>query len=146
MSFESEFLEESENVIKATKEAIKVATITLFSGVITTSPVGNPSLWKSPAPRGYVGGAFRANWYLTHEQPSDKFDADARNVLNVASEIGNSFYDSYILTNNSPYSERLESGQWSTQAPNGIVAPNESKFDSNLKAASDIANKKYGVK
>jgi hypothetical protein len=113
-----------ENVAKAQStlafEAIRA--------IMDRSPVGNPSLWKGPAPFGYVGGQFRGNWQLTLNQTTDATlsridptgsaslqDAD-RALANIKA------FDSVHIQNNLPYAIRLEEG-WSTeQAPQGMVA------------------------
>jgi len=91
--------------------------------VIERTPVGNPSLWQSNAPPGYVGGTARANWIPSIGTPdqtevnSTDENRGSSQVLAIQSQIpGNIYY----LTNNVPYIERLEYG-WSTQAPNGMM-------------------------
>lgn len=91
--------------------------------IIERTPVGNPSLWQSGAPPGYVGGTARANWIPSIGTPDqsevNSTDQNRGNnqVLAIQNQIpGNVFY----LTNNVPYIERLEYG-WSTQAPNGMM-------------------------
>jgi len=91
--------------------------------VIERTPVGNPSLWQSNAPPGYVGGTARANWIPSIGTPdqtevnSTDENRGSTQVLAIQSQIpGNIYY----LTNNVPYIERLEYG-WSTQAPNGMM-------------------------
>ncbi len=91
--------------------------------IIERTPVGNPSLWKSDAPPGYVGGTARANWIPSIGTPdqtevnSTDQNRGSNQVLSIQNQIpGNIYY----LTNNVPYIERLEYG-WSTQAPNGMM-------------------------
>ena len=48
----------NENVEKLVRETV----IGLGEKVVERSPVGNPDLWQSNPPPGYVGGRFRANW------------------------------------------------------------------------------------
>lgn len=152
MSFLSEWNRETKAVVNATEETIKVIAIELFSGVITTSPIGNPSLWKKPnsAPEGYTGGSFKANWYLTKTSESAKYDEDADTdgkvlIANLTKRIKAEYSPQWILTNNAPYAQRLESGNWSTQVPNGIVAPNVTAINAQIKRIETITNKKYGV-
>lgn len=151
MSFEKEFAKESANAIKAAREVVRVTAIELFSGVITRSPVGNPDLWKEPKsiPPGYTGGSFRANWYLTQTVPSVKYDADKKTsegemISGVTAQIASKQSSSWYLTNNAPYSERLENG-WSSQAPAGIIAPERSRIDAMFDRIVAVANRKYGV-
>ena len=62
MTFASDVKRFSENAKKKLDEQVRGITLELFSSIILSSPVGNPTLWKSKPPKGYVGGRFRANW------------------------------------------------------------------------------------
>ena len=107
--------------------ATKEATAVLHS-VVERSPVGDPSLWKGPAPAGYVPGTFKNNWFVelgsVTGQPRLQPDASGSASLQQASNLeglrSNPFTTIYIY-NPLPYANRLEHG-WSTQAPMGIVA------------------------
>ena len=151
MSFADEWERDRQRAKQANQEIIKVIAIELFSGVITSSPVGNPSLWKAKyTPSNYVGGQFRSNWFLSFDTPSkevtDSTTRDNSLAANIANEIQSSPYKgNYQLTNNLHYGPRLESGNWSTQAPNGIIAPNVLRINSKIPAIEKIVNKKYGV-
>ena len=99
----------------------KVA-IDVLSGMVLGSPVGNPSLWKFPAPPGYVGGQFRFNWQVTERVPAngpivgtdEAGNATIAKGLGVIGGIG--FYTTVWVVNALPYANRLRFG-WSTQAP-----------------------------
>lgn len=88
------------------------------------SPVGNPSLWKGKAPKGYIGGRFRANWQLgitnapvgviNTVDPSGQATQE-RIVATIPVEAAGKVY---WLTNNLPYAQRLEDG-WSSQRHKG---------------------------
>lgn len=150
MSFEKEFNQDREAVIKATQETVRVTAIELFSGVITSSPVGNPSLWKNPnnAAPGYSGGQFRSNWFLSFGAPSTKVTENTKEENQRLSEVNSiatgKYSASYTLTNNLPYAERIENG-WSSQAEAGVVAPNVSRINPKIPKIYAIASKKYGV-
>lgn len=150
MSFADEWAKESDNAIKAVEETVKVVAIELFSGVITSTPVGNENLWKSPnsAPPGYSGGTARSQWYLSFDSPSEKVNDDNdggdRAVQDVEKISSDSYKGKYILSNNLPYIERLENG-WSQQAVAGIVAPNVSRVSAAIPAIYAVSSKKYGV-
>ena len=94
------------------------------------SPVGDGDLWKTPPPKGYVGGRFRANWQigvgaaptgelydpLQSSYPGEKevvASIDAKVPVRAGGRV-------YYLVNNLPYAQRLEDG-WSKQAPKGMV-------------------------
>lgn len=163
MSFGDEWDKESDNAIKALWETVNVTAISLFSGVIADSPVGNPDLWvtKNSAgeyvdyvsylgkPKNYVGGSFRANWYLTNNTESQAYSEERKRGENamingLTKRIAGSEKSSWVMTNNAPYANRLENG-WSTQARAGIVAPNVSRVESKFNQFAAAANRKYGV-
>lgn len=150
MSFEDEWNKESEAAIKATQETVKVTAISLFNGVILSSPVGNNYLWENPnsAPPGYTGGRFRSNWFLSFDTPSsqttDSTSDQQKRLSEIASISKLKYSDSYVLTNNLPYAERLENG-WSTQSPAGIVAPNQARINRQIPKFYAAASKKYKV-
>ena len=149
MSFESEFAAESANAIKAAQEVVRVTAISLFSGIINASPVGNPSLWENPnPPANYVGGAFRSNWFLSINNPSNEVTKSTRGKqqrLNDVIKIATDEYSSsYWLTNNLPYAGAIEAGH-STQAPNGVIAPQQVLVNSKIKRFERAANKKYNT-
>ena len=59
------------------------------------TPKGKPSLWKKPAPPGYVPGNARKETVLKKDEIHARY----------------------------PYAQRLDSGKWSTQNPEGMVKP-----------------------
>lgn len=102
----------------------------LFYKVILRTPVGNPSLWKSKAAKGYVGGRARNNWNVSiSPQPSAgvarKADASGTAAMNrMIADLGkwNPAQSSVVwLANGLPYMSRLEYEGWSSQAPDGMV-------------------------
>jgi len=46
----------------AVAEVTRAISLAALRGVILKTPVGNPDLWKSKPPKGYVGGQFRSFW------------------------------------------------------------------------------------
>ena len=94
----------------------KRAVVDAFVQVQIKTPVGDPSLWQSPAPAGYVGGSARASWLI-----GDANDGaiGATNVSINGQKIPD-IGGSVLMYSNIPYIERLEDG-WSSQAPNGMV-------------------------
>lgn len=101
--------------------------IELLRNVVLATPVGNPSLWKGPAPKGYVGGRLRANWNaslgvpdLSTGAPPDKtgLGAIARGTAKLAASDGER--DIYLM-NSMPYVREIEYTGHSTQAPAGMV-------------------------
>lgn len=106
-------------------ESVRRMAMRVLTGVVMGTPVGNPALWKFPAPPGYVGGRARANWFISsggpHTQPTNEIDASGSNTIargsaDIASFSGGTLY----LTNNVPYIVLLNNG-WSKQAPIGWI-------------------------
>lgn len=129
-------LDLSEAIKRVPEQALafqRVATLEVFRGVVQKSPVGNPSLWKSPAPPGYIGGHFRANWSVSAGTPVTAerqgleksprgAPPSARQQREAEAAIARAQpYSIMYVQNPVPYAEALERG-WSTQAPGGVVA------------------------
>ena len=95
--------------------------------LVNRSPVGDALYWKNPAPKGYTGGRFRANWQMSIGAPAsgvvDAVDKDGSATMAAHASVvavaraGQTFY----LMNNLPYAVPIERG-WSRQAPVGVVA------------------------
>ena len=96
------------------------------------SPVGDPTTWKTPAPEGYVGGHFRANWQLgissmpSGEVPgvdrSRKSETGGETTAMIGARIPVEAAGlQYFLVNNVPYAARLEYEGWSHQAEPGFI-------------------------
>ena len=108
-------------------EVVQEIALAALTSVVRMSPVGNPSLWKNPV-KGYVGGRFRGNWFVTIGAPSATssadIDADGGATIARGSAVIENYpagdYPVVYLQNNLPYGPRLEGG-WSGQAPGGMV-------------------------
>jgi hypothetical protein len=86
------------------------------------TPVGNPSLWQRPAPKGYVGGYARQAWVAALNGLPGPGAAGAAPVeVALQVKIGTTF----TMANYAPYIRRLEFDSWSSQAPDGFVRPVE---------------------
>ena len=152
MSFTDDWKKESEAVKKALEETYDVVSIELFSGVITSSAVGNKSLWKNPnANPDYPGGGrFRSNWFLSFGAASseitDNIETESSKLNEITSGIrSDSSGKSRFLSNNLPYSERLEYEAWSSQSPLGVIAPNLSRVRAMIPKIYAVASRKFGV-
>jgi hypothetical protein len=147
MSFSSELSTFAKKAEKNLDLVIQSASIELFGNVIKTTPVGNPSLWKSPAPKGYVGGRLRGNWFCSLNVPSnaatDMKDKAGQRTVGAMATIVAKFEGegSIFLTNNLPYAERVEYG-WSKQAPHGMVRTNISIFKDALRQKANEVSKR----
>jgi hypothetical protein len=110
------------------------------------SPVGNPELWKFPAPKGYVGGRFRANWQygfnVTPSGTSENKDKEGEETIaklsaGIAQVTGAAGI--HYIVNNLPYAQALEYGH-STQAAAGMVGITQVKFRGIVEAAARSVN------
>lgn len=112
----------------------KVAGDVLAKTVLRT-PVGNPSIWKSKPPAGYVGGRLRANWVTTYGNPSfitrpgiDK-TGDATILKGQATIRRAPAGETIYILNSLPYAIPVEFGH-SSQAPAGMVRLTVAEFQS----------------
>ena len=81
-------------------------------------------------------GRFRNNWQFSIDVPATGKDPGAGNEINLVNTAnkmvaGNTFY----MTNNLPYAERLEYG-WSQQAPQGVVRVTLGEYKTFIEQAS----------
>jgi hypothetical protein len=110
----------------------KVSQDTLASVVMKT-PVGNPSLWKHPAPKGYVGGRLRANWNVSLSVPDESTSeardkAGASTVARGAAKIDGYTGEDIYVVNSLPYAIPIEYGHSIKQAPAGMVRVTVTEF------------------
>lgn len=117
------------------------ATIDVLAAVVDRTPVGNPDLWASPPPPGYVGGRARANWNVSLGSPdlSVTLNTDALGAGTVArgeARIGTDTQgqDAYIV-NSLPYIRPLEYEGHSRQAPAGMVRVTVSEWQTYVDGA-----------
>lgn len=124
------------------KVVIDLATL-----IILRNPVGNPTLWKSRAPKGYVGGRSRANWQHSAGGNPIVYNTkrtDGAGVATVgaimASVAATSPGSIHWIANGLPYIKKLEEGH-STQAPNGMVKLAVAQYDGVVReAAASVSN------
>lgn len=121
--------------------------IDLGTSIVLRNPVGNPTLWKSKPPAGYVGGRSRANWqHSTGFSPrvfnttrTDSVGATTIGMI-TASVAGSPAGSIHWLANGLPYINKLENGS-STQAPQGMVKVSIAQFDGIVReAANSVRN------
>lgn len=120
----SQFVRKTNDRLESTVKRIVAG---VAESVIEMSPVGDASYWKSPPPKGYLGGRFRGNWdYGFNSVSGAQFEtidpsgsASLGRIMGGLSgrpAVGNVHY----ITNSLPYAKALEDG-WSRQAPQGMV-------------------------
>ena len=109
-------------VAKAKKNpetVMRSVSLKLFSAIIKASPVDT--------------GRFRGNWQTTGVTPATGLiagvDPNGNKAVNSAATFITNApgWNTFTLTNNLPYAERLEYG-WSKQAPVGMVRVNIARF------------------
>jgi hypothetical protein len=129
---------------KRTRDAV---LLKLFGAVIKDTPVGNPDLWKSKPPPGYVGGRLRGNWQtnigspdLSTDSPIDK--SGGATIGRVFKELTPSKMEDVIFfTNNLPYAEKVEFEGHSTQSPAGMMRKNVTRFANLINAEARKVNR-----
>lgn len=135
---------------KAEANASKVvrgASIDLLSRVVMRTPVGNPDLWKSKPPKGYVGGRLRANWNVSLTTP-DESTADSIDKTGVATIArgneaiaGADGKEDIWMVNALPYAIPIEYGHSQAQAPAGMVRVSVGEWQKYVNAqAVKVAN------
>lgn len=106
--------------------AVRRVAFAIDRALVMSTPVGNPDLWKRPAPKGYVGGRARANWIPTLNTPSmvpsERKDKQGSASIALLAPVTQQYRigDTLWLSNSLPYIVRLNEGH-STQAPSGYV-------------------------
>lgn len=132
------FVEKAE---KNASQVVRKVSIDLLGSVIDKTPVGNPELWSSPAPPGYVGGRLRANWNASIGSPDIATTADtdgqggqtkARGSSKISAWTGGDIY----LMNSLPYARAIEYTGHSSQAPAGMVRVTVVEFQSFVNKAA----------
>jgi hypothetical protein len=118
------FLEASVGKMKKGLDTVaRRIVIEIGSRLELRSPVGNPSLWMSLPPPGYVGGAFRRNWQHGFGSAPTAILEGTSNAAGQeirASVNGSPAGGVHYVVNNLPYAIALENGH-SGQAPQGMV-------------------------
>lgn len=146
--------------LKALCEAYKERADSVVGNIVESivgeidwrSPIGDAVYWKSPAPKGYVGGRFRNNWQLgigsVNYATNSGTDRSAKNkktggttthgiIASIPAEAaGKVFY----VSNSLPYAQALEYGH-SRQAPGpgGVLGLTVAMFQQIVRQAIEDA-------
>lgn len=124
---------------------VRKIVLDVGTSVVMRSPVGNPELWQHPAPAGYVGGRFRANWQygnysgagIPTSMLSDIDPSGQASTARIAASVPERAAGMvHVLVNNLPYAMRLETG-WSKQAPGGMVGLAVREFQDTVRRAAE---------
>lgn len=134
MAFELDLRRFVEKAKGNSEQVVRKVGIDMLARIIDRSPVGNPDLWESPPPAGYVGGRFRGNWQVTFGaqaiSETGRIDAGGGETLRAGQAVLAAYQNgvsSIWLTNTVPYAYRLEIG-WSDQAPKGVARVTAAEF------------------
>ncbi len=133
MSFADDVNRFAQDANRSVERTIRGVELRLFTAVIMDTPVGNPDLWQSPAPEGYVGGRLRGNWQTSTAAPatgtSEDPDPSGAETMAAVQAFISALQGGQVtfLTNNLPYAVPVEYGH-STQAPSGMVRKNVARF------------------
>ncbi|MGJ8525181.1 hypothetical protein LMG33818_000889 [Halomonadaceae bacterium LMG 33818] len=136
MAFDKNLMGFIDDVTDDITELQRVISMQVLAEVVSLSPVGDRTLWKinkerekrglkGLLPKGYIGGAFRANHIVSLGTPDNSYNVQNKDeVGNKTIAAGNEKiaesrpFTVIYIQNNMPYAVRLEQG-WSTQAPAG---------------------------
>lgn len=134
MSFELDLRAFIEKAKGNSEQVVRKVGTDMLARIVDRSPVGNPDLWESPPPPGYVGGRFRGNWQVTFGaqavSETGRIDKSGGETLRAGQAVLAAYHsgvNSIWLTNTVPYAMRLEYG-WSSQAPGGMVRVTSAEF------------------
>jgi hypothetical protein len=112
---------------------------------VLRTPVGNPDLWKSKPPKGYVGGRLRANWTVSIGVPdtttTDAIDQSGEGTINAGRAVIDTAdtTQAIYMTNSLPYAVSIEYGHSGVQAPAGMVRVSVADFQAFVdKAAAEL--------
>ena len=107
------------------RDVVRLSSLKLLESIDQKSPVGDPDTWASPAPAGYTGGQFRANWNYSIGSPDLSViankDPSGGESMRRASDTKYMLGEKIFISNSLPYAYRLEYEGWSKQAPEGMV-------------------------
>lgn len=126
MSFELDLKAFAEKTSAKANAVVRKIVIDVGTALVMKSPVGDAEFWQHPAPPGYVGGRFRANWQYGFGAPllatNEKVDPEgAATIQTIVGKVSDKPAGHvHYITNSLPYADRLEHG-WSRQAPQGMV-------------------------
>lgn len=116
------------------EEVARGTVMSVGASLVYKSVVGDPKRWKRKAPKGYVGGRFRANWQygvnIARTGTTNKVDPGGeRTIREMERHIkqAEAMGVVHVFVNNLPYAVRLEYG-WSGQAPLGMVRVTAAEF------------------
>lgn len=144
-TFELQLAKFAEKAGGNARTVIRKVSTDVLTKVVLRTPVGNPSLWKSKPPSGYVGGRLRANWNVSFEHPnftvSQKIDRTGDATIVAGRNTINRAYGDHpiFIMNSVDYAIPVEYEGHSKQAPAGMVRITVTEFQTFIdKAVSEL--------
>jgi len=130
MSFNSELNDFTEKSVKNAEKIFRGTTIGLFGAIVKRTPVQS--------------GRLKGNWQVDVNKPAsgtvgDKDITpvkmlDTKSKLKIQSAIGAaSLNDTIYMVNNLPYAKLVENGNYSMQAPSGMIGVSVLEFEREVK-------------
>lgn len=125
-TFAQQMAEFAARTNRTVDQVVQDSFVAISSAIIDGTPVGDPSLWQSPAPADYRAGTLINSWFAKlHTPATDSVRSQNRqgrgsfaDVLAVAPTVpGNVVY----FTSAAPYARKIELTGHSSQAPAGMV-------------------------
>lgn len=115
----------------------------LFSDIIQSSPIADPTLWKTPQRKSSSAGKFRANWQVSLDSPTSNVINSSNHsaaIPAMITQLGKSTrHNTIYFQNNVPYAQRLEAGHSSqTAGANNIVGKNVLRWDRIVRTATKL--------
>lgn len=148
MTFSSDLKKFTKKADKNLSKTIRASAAQVFGAVIKSTPVGNPSLWKNPNVKNYVGGRLRNNWNTnlnsvdeSSNRPPDSSGSGSEVDL-LTSLGGYTNGDTIYLSNSLPYAQSVEDGSSTQQRPQGMVKVNLKRWKRAMAANARKANRK----
>lgn len=149
-SFSLQLAEFAKKAGAAADAVVTKTVLDVGERLVELSPVGDDTLWVRPAPNGYIGGRFRANWQYGNfsgagipvgvvDAVDPTGDDTVARMIDKVPQVGAAGMV-HRLCNNLPYAQRLEDG-WSTQAPAGMVHITVIEFQGIVAAAAEAASR-----
>jgi len=115
---------------------VNATVVEMFEKIVDRTPVGDPSLWNYPAPKGYNPGTLKASWVLDYNtngaMRNEKGQFATQAKYGISLKLGSRATQDAIIYNQQPYASRVEYGSWSTQAPSGMMRITVKEYDAIL--------------
>lgn len=99
----------------------------IFKSIVEKTTVGNPSQWRTKAPKNYKPGKLKGNWFADINQASKTQDDNIRDtsgkdtITKIKRNLqGLTINDKATLANNQPYAAKVEYGEYPNR-PAGMV-------------------------